>query len=172
MSEELIGLIVVLFNIAFVACMFFVQSQEVLPKRTKSFLHLEDCKIHVIGDPVGFSLIDLAVVLTAFHQGASLWYILLFVVASVIVFAYYKGATKSGREPDWSLVEGRITKTGKVHLIYFGYQATVSVFGLYYLFTGQMTGLIMWTAFLGLAVYLIVMAFDVRANTFWLTRKT
>ncbi len=165
-----VGLGAVALNTAFWFLMLGIQLWEArnsrIPPRTRKFLYLQDFNTNGWGDLTGLVLIDVAVAVELASKGASLSYVLGFLVlGAVVATLFYKACTAATHKPDAGYLEGgRITLVGRVHLVYFGLQVATAGLGMYFLATDRQPILLL--GFAGALLYVWAVVRDITTGNF------
>lgn len=173
----LIPFLAVLANIAFWLAIFFAERYEVrrglIPERKKrdaegeGFLYMNDYSTASWGDYIGFSLIDFGatVGLAIFwqHEAVAIAGVGGFLVT--LIFYFYHGRTIH-RPGSLFLVQGRMSRCGKVHTMYYFVHATIAIWSLYALFVLPLPPEAMYPILLGGAIYLVAFLNDCRLRRF------
>jgi len=139
---------VVVANLLWMVAMFAAQQFDkklprrhlIIPWTNQKFLYMQDFWTMTWGDLIGVPLIWVAFIHLAVYRHLGIWHWLCYLALAVIVSAIFlKMCLSSKHKPDMGFPRlGRISRTGIIHLPYFGFGVTSAIFCLWFIITGEL----------------------------------
>jgi len=168
--------VVVLVNSFWMVVMFVAQQLDkslparhsIIPGTNQKFLHFQDFWTMTYGDAVGVSIINVAFIHLAVAGFLGVWHWVIFLA---MIFALAAGFAKmcmsQGHKPDMGFPDiGKISLIGILHLPYFGFGIVAGAFCVWFIFTGDLRGPVLYTGLLGAAIYAVFWGLEVRSGNF------
>ncbi len=162
------GTIAVAVNLVWIAVLYIIErfeaSRGAIPPRAKEVAYIQDFWTVVIGDTVGFSMIDFVLVKTIAREGLQFWMVLAVILGLCGTRVWYRLATQSRRKEDCGIVkrDGKwiLSWVGRFHIVYFFSQLSVGIIGIVYLLEGRIAGSLLAIGLGGLGLYALTYFFD------------
>ncbi len=174
-SWTILGL-VFLANLAWIAVMFVAQELDnslpvrnsLIPGTNQKFLYMQDFWTMTWGDLVGVALIDTAFVHLAVHGCLGVWHWCVFAAAVVVLGLWFANMCMGqGHKPDMGFPDiGKISWLGILHLPYFGSGVAAGAFCLWFIFTGDLRGPVLYVGLGGGALYALCFVAEIRSGNF------
>lgn len=172
--EILLGVVIV--NSVWIGAMFLAQEldislppwRSIIPGTNQRFLHIQDFWTMTLGDNAGVPLINTAFVHLVMNGRLGMWHWIAFgwlVLAFMVQFA--KMCLGSNHKPDMGFpAAGKISLVGIVHLPYYGIGMAAGVFCIWFIFTGDLRGPVLYVGLAGALVYAFSFVAEIKSGNF------
>lgn len=168
--------VVVLLNLAWIGVMFAAQQTDkslpprhsIIPGTNQKFLYMQDFWTMTWGDLVGVAMINTAFAHLAMNGYFGMWHWITF---AALVFAFSAQLAKvgmnQGHKPDMGFPEiGKISWIGILHLPYYGIGVAAGIFCAWFIFTGDLHGLVLYVGLHGAVFYALCFIAEVQSGNF------
>ncbi len=144
---------------------------SIIPGTNQKFLPPKGFWTMTYGDLIGVPLIVNAFVHLAMQDIANLWWGLPIAMVSTGIFA--KMCLGENHKPDYGFPDiGKISLAGILHLPYFGVGIGASAMSVWSIFTGELTGPVLWVALAGGAIYIACFVAEIKFGNFDQIKRT
>lgn len=163
-------------NSAWMAVMFAAQQLDkslpprhsIIPGTNQKFLYMQDFWTMTWGDFIGVALINTAFAHLAVNGCLGVWHWFVFAVLVVAISAQFaRMCMNQDHKPDMGFpYAGKISWTGVLHLPYFGIGVVAGAFCVWFIFTGDLRGLVLCVGLGGAAFYALCFVAEIKSGNF------
>jgi predicted small integral membrane protein len=163
-------------NLFWIGVMFLAQQLDrslpsrhsIIPGTNQKFLHAQDFWTMTYGDLIAVPFINTAFVHLAFNQRVGIWHWLAFLAIAIIAPAIFvKMCLGKDHKPDQGFPDiGKISWHGILHLPYLGIGVASGMLCLWFIFTGDLRGPVLYAGIGGGVFYICCFLGEIFSGNF------